>query len=218
LKWSILVLTQPTRTDFLRRLLAVLEPQVQRYPDVELKIRMCDYAMDLGTNRQVMIDECDSEYVNFVDDDDLVAPTYVERIYPLLDGVDKIGFMLAYFDNGVPKPPAYLSLRYQGWMDSETAYYRDISHATPTRRELVKQVRFAGGAGEDARWADGMRELGILKTEHFIEEILYYYLHRSKDAIELGGRRIPRICPVCQSTAVSCAGGMRNCNQCSHRW
>jgi hypothetical protein len=56
----------------------------------------------------------------------------------------------------------------------------------PMRRELALQVAMSGGFGEDFRWAAGIRNKGIIKTEHVVNEPLYYYLIREpkKDATD----------------------------------
>ena len=179
MKWSILILTQPSRKDFLVRLLAMLEPQVQKEQSVEIVIRMCDPALALGENRQKMIEGAAGEYVCFVDDDDLVAPDYVGKILPLLDGVDYIGFRLSLYSDGKPQLPTFHSLKYPKWFADLTGLYRDISHVNPIRRELALAVPMSGARGEDARWSDAMRAKAIVRTEHFIDEVMYHYYYRS---------------------------------------
>jgi glycosyltransferase involved in cell wall biosynthesis len=180
-RWSILILTQASRAGYLHKLLNVLVPQVRNLPEVDVEIRVFDNSMDLGANRQAMIDKCEAEYVSFVDDDDLVSENYVSMIYPfLLGGIDMVGFRVYMTFDGVPQKPVIHSLACGGWREDGAAYYRDISHLNPMRRELVKQVPLEGGFGEDARWAAKMRELGIVRTEHFIDQDLYHYLYRTK--------------------------------------
>lgn len=177
LRWSILCLTQPSRAEFLEKLLACLRPQLRS--GVGLCLRTFDPGLSIGENRQRMIEEAAGEYVGFVDDDDLVAEDYVERIFPLLDGVDYVGFQLQYYEDGRPWKPTFHSLRYGGWSDDESGYYRDISHLNPIRRELALLVRLDGARGEDKRWADAMRETGRVKTEHFVDAVLYHYYYRT---------------------------------------
>ncbi len=83
MKWSILILTQPSRASFLKRLLDCLEPQVAACEGAEIRFRTFDNSMKLGANRQAMIDEAEGEYISFVDDDDCVSTQYVRKIYPL---------------------------------------------------------------------------------------------------------------------------------------
>jgi len=227
--WSVLILTQPDRERFLARLLAVLKPQVEEYPDVEIITRFFDSRMDLGTNRQAMIEESSAEYCSQIDDDDLIPASYVSTIHPLLDGVDYIGFQLQYFADGVKQNPTYHSLRYKNWNADRNGAYRDISHVNPIRRELALLVPMSGGFGEDERWARALREKNVVKTEHYVNSIMYFYYFRSdKRAINPGPQATNRSqleapgvrvsCPSCGSVATGIAGGMRHCNMCAFRW
>jgi hypothetical protein len=241
MKFDILILTQPSRERYLARLLAVLKPQIETRPDVQVVTRIFSKSMDLGSNRQAMIDASDSEYSAFCDDDDLVDSHYVDKIYPLLDGVDYIGFRLQLYVDGSPQKPTVHSLRYKEWNADKDGFYRDISHLNPIRRELAIQCRMSGGPGEDDRWATAMRAKGIVKTEHFVDSVLYYYFFRTNkndnipaesrlpaahprpvqdpmagNFFPLGNRQ--KECPRCKSTATSIAGGMRICNQCNCQW
>ena len=228
MKWSILILTLPGRERFLARLQAVLRPQVEGHDDVEVLVRVSDPQLDLGTNRQRMIESSSAEYISQIDDDDLVAQNYVPKILPLLDR-DYVGFQLQMFIDGQKQKPTYHSLRYKEWNADADGFYRDISHVNPIRRELALAVPMAGGFGEDERWSNGMRQLGIVKTEHYVDEPMYFYYFRSNktDSVpvtpaphsgHLGvAQRSPK-CPECGSTATCLAGGMRHCNQCTARW
>lgn len=191
MKWSILILTQAPRVRFLARLMDMLRPQLygSKGAGIEVNIKEFDQRYSLGYNRQIMIDEASGEYVNFIDDDDLVATTYVDRISPLLhkdallaDGfsakVDYVGFQLQCYMDGVPFSRTYHSLKYRGWWNDEKGYYRDISHVNPMRRELALKAWMSGGHGEDSRWATDLRKLGIVRTEHYVDDIMYHYLVR----------------------------------------
>src|SRR6266699_2885570 len=179
IKWNILILSQPDRARFLARLLAVLKPQIEEHPDIEVITRMFDSSLDLGANRQAMLNVASGTYVCFVDDDDLIPASYISTIYPLLDGVDYIGFQLQYFADGVKQDPTYHSLRYKDWNADRNGAYRDISHVTPIRRELALLVPMSGGFGEDERWARALRKKNVVKTEHYVNSVMYYYYFRS---------------------------------------
>lgn len=239
MKWEILILTQPSRERLLQRLLAVLRPQVEELPDVQIVTRMFNRSMDLGSNRQMMIDASTAAYLNFLDDDDLVPFDYVSTIYPLLDGeVDYIGFQLQLYVNDEKQRPTFHSLRYDRWSSDDKGYYRDISHLNPIRRELAIQAKMSGGAGEDQRWCEELTKLGIVKTEHYVDRVMYYYLFRTnkndrearapiarvnpiQDAMAANfhavGHRRPE-CPRCGATCCGIASGMRICNQCGATW
>ena len=181
-KWTILTLTQDSRYEYLRRLEAFLNPQILSLPKraavVSWFISYFNPRLSLGENRQRLIEVSHAEYVCFVDDDDLVAPDYVSTILPLLDR-DYVGFKVQLYNDGVPDLPTYHSLVYDHWFQNEHGYYRHISHLNPIRRELALLVPMEGGVGEDHRWADRLYATGKVRTEHFIDRVMYHYYSRS---------------------------------------
>lgn len=178
-KWSIMVLTQTSRAKFLRRLLDVLDPQVEKFKDqVHVDVRMFDPSLSLGDNREVMRQDSMGEYLCFIDDDDLVPQDYVATILPLLDGIDYIGFPIKIFMDSVLERTAYHSLQYPGWTTKGGVHYRDISHLNPMRRDLALLCPMEGGVAEDFRWAYAMRQTGMVRHEHYIDRPMYDYLFR----------------------------------------
>lgn len=182
MKWSICIVTQPSRGKFLDRLMSALVPQLEEFSDVEVRKQMCRTDVQggvLGVNRQMMIEEAPGEYVCFVDDDDLVPENYVKAIRPLLDGVDQVGFQVQTYINGKPLGPTFHSLKYRGWYTTNEGHFRDHSHVNPIRRELAVQAKFEGHGNEDVTWVDRLRKLGIVKTEHYVPEVMYFYYARN---------------------------------------
>jgi hypothetical protein len=219
MKLEILCLTMPSRVDFLERLRQNIEPQLT--PDVRFTVKLHDPELSLGANRQRMREASDAEYISQVDDDDLVAPDYVSRILPLLDGVDQIGFRLQCSEDGVDLPgPTYHSLLCGGWFDKTyadgtKAWFRDHSPLNPIKRKLALAVPMYGGFAEDSRWAGELRALGIVKTEHYIEETMYFYLSRpgKKDGVQPGPVTAGK-CPSCGSASTVRVFGQIACNAC----
>jgi len=233
-KWSILVLTQPSRTVLLSRMMACLLPQVRKAPGAEIVIGFFNNSLCLGDQRQRMVKAAEGEYVSIVDDDDLVAPDFIDRILPLLDGVDQVGFRLQQFTDGVPNKPTLISLRYNGWYDDAQAEYRDIMQLCPLRRELALMAKHEGPPGEDARWAFALSKLGVVRTEHFVDAVMYVYYLRTgktdspgtigappwqvpKEAQAGPASSVSQVCPHCGSTCVVPSNGQAVCNQCQHQ-
>lgn len=219
MKLDILCLSMTSRAEFLERLRNNIEPQL--VSGVRFTVKLHDSGLSLGANRQKMREESDAEYVCFVDDDDRVADDYVARILPLLDGVDYIGFRVQAYEDGKPLPgPTYHSLLCGGWFDKTYGYgtkswHRDISHLNPIRRELALAVPMYGGFAEDSRWAGDLRALGIVKTEHYIEDVMYHYLSRTDktDGVQPGPVSAGA-CPACHSTSTVLVKGKMYCNAC----
>ena len=74
--WTIAILTVPGREKFLDRLMGVLEPQVEDAP-VEIITLKDNREKSIGEKRQMALDMCATEYISFIDDDDLVSSTTV---------------------------------------------------------------------------------------------------------------------------------------------
>lgn len=162
-----------------------LLPQIEGNPEVEVVERIFVKGMSRGANRVEMMKQSQAEYTCFVDDDDLVAEDYVSQIFPLLDGVDYIGFQVQLYyggpESGIKELPTFHSLRYPQWSSTNEGHYRDFSHLNPVKRILALQAADAmskGDGNEDVLWADAMRGIGAAKTEHYVDKIMYNYYCR----------------------------------------
>lgn len=223
--WDILLLTLPSRGHFLNRMIAGLEPQVQGHGQVHVVIETHDNPeKTLGEMRQAMREASRATYICFVDDDDLVAEDYVDRILPLLTE-DYVGFRLQAYEDGVALPgPTYHSLLCGGWFDrtfadGTRAWYRDISHLNPIRRELALAVPMYGGFAEDSRWAGELRRLAVVKRERFVDAPwpMYHYLSRTDktDGVRPGPTQgSAGVCAACKSLMTVIVSGQRFCNAC----
>jgi hypothetical protein len=181
MRWTIAILTIPQRSADLERLLSVLEPQIG---DRDIEIIISRQNWSIADKRQWCLDTAQGEYFNFIDDDDLVAEDYVDSIYPLLDGVDYVGFILQHYLDGIPSAPQYNSICIGEQFDG-SAYFTWPNHVNPIRTEIARQARFItpphsrDGRGEDWLWSQQVHP----KTEHFIKRPMYFYLdHPSQSA------------------------------------
>lgn len=208
-KFELLVLTMPTREEYLHRLIRLITQQrVFRDHSFQLRVRMCDPAYTLGENRDMLIRSSEADYVAFFDDDDEPDPQYLELVMPLLDGVDMVGFNVQCYIDGAPLPKVtHHALKFGGWYEDETGFYRDISHINPMRRELALLEPMEGGHGEDERWARRMRARNVLKTEHVIDKVLYHYYFRTR-------KNMGKPCPECGSASTVLVEQGTHCNGC----
>lgn len=183
--WQILILTKPSRKDFLKQLLSLLEPQIdvlglRKFDQVDILIHEDNWQeppfMGVGGKREVVKQKATGDYINWFDDDDLPAKDYISSVLPLLDGVDYIGWESEVYIDKRKQRRDFHTISVPGWWDEPDAYHRDISHLNPVRRDLAMQKSFSGPVGEDHRWADAMRPL--IKTEHYLDKIMYYYFSR----------------------------------------
>lgn len=192
--WQILVTTIPHRHDKLLSLLEYLDAQMQ--PGVSVLLCRDEHLDGYRPGLQALMDAATAEYVSALADDDSYSPNAISRIMAALEThPDYVGFRNRIIENGVPRPPVIHSLAYYGWngcVPSEGGYYRpwtqeqpftlDLMYVNPVRREYAQRVRFRGLAC-DTQWADDLRELGIVNTEVFIDDEIYYYNRNLSDYI-----------------------------------
>lgn len=185
-RWTILIATLSRRRAEFSRLLTGLLPQVDAVGgQVTVEALWNHGERPIAVLRQALLEHATAEYVSFVDDDDVVAPDYVARILPLLDGVDYVGFLV---DVPFAGRVACHSLRFDSWSDDPQGIYRDISHLNPVRRELAIQGKFTADAAalswaEDQVWAAQMRP--VLHSEHFVDNVMYHYLAEGRSRPEI---------------------------------
>lgn len=182
--WTILVPTLGERRPLFERLMAGLLPQLDPYAG---RVRVVGWHNDgspsLPKIRQRMVETAATEYVSFVDDDDLVSPDYVAEIVAALDSrPDYVGFQVQCYSDSVPIAVAYHSLEFRRWRNLRGRFERDISHINPIRTALARRADFSltrTGGAEDRAWADQLRRLRVLRRQVVVDRILYHYLFTS---------------------------------------
>jgi hypothetical protein len=183
--WTILIATLAERRDLLRRLLDTLLPQTEPYDGaVQVVAWWNNGTPSLYEIRQAMLQSVSTDYVCWVDDDDLVPDYYVDEIMQALaQGPDYVGFQVECFSNDRFLATAYHSLRHGGWRGAPPVLFRDLSHVNPIRTTLAKAgdfTRAAAGEPEDRVWVNQVR--GLPRTEVVIDKIMYHYLATDRSA------------------------------------
>jgi glycosyltransferase involved in cell wall biosynthesis len=206
--WQILIVTQPSRYEFLRQLNAALTRQIlalglRRSEQVELLTLMTAPGglFGVGDFREQLRHKATADYICFLDDDDWIAPNYVEKIlHELKKTPDYVGFEVLGFHDYTPTKRDFHMLSAGKWFETDFAFWRDISHINPIRRDLAMCVPMSGGFGEDHRWADEMRARKLLKDATYIDEVLYYYLYRSRKNDAMDAHHPARLALIEQTT------------------
>ena len=187
MKWEIMVLTQPKRAPWLAECLLRLLPQIA-WPDVMVRVQTHDENLPIGTNRQKMLEQSNGQYVNFVDDDDLVSQDYAVSIYPHLGSVDVVTFPMAIRTaHGLEKEYAVFEPLGLNEPPRDWGWCRDILHLSPLRRQIATAFPMEGGIKEDVRWATKIRNAKLIQTQAMLGHPLYTYYP--------GGSRTPRPAP-----------------------
>lgn len=192
--WQILIASVLARTDLLATLLQRLQPGLDRFDGhVQVLIDRDDCEREVGAKRSWLLGHAAADYVCFVDDDDRVAASYIDRIMDALeDRPDYVGFRVAYSVDGTLQKPVIHSLRYPRWSEDDHGYYRGVSHLNPIRRDAaLAGLPFLPGFGEDSDWAARVDASGLVQTEVFIDAPMYFYDFSTSGSLFRDGSRRP---------------------------
>jgi len=131
--------------------------------------------MSIGRKRQLLLENSTGDYVCFVDDDDLVASSYVKLILEAIKPKPCcVGFQGLLVRQGYPDTMFVHSLQCGRWYEENEVYFRTPNHLNPVKRELALKVGFIDAShGEDKRYSD--RLYPLLKNEVMINHPLYFY-------------------------------------------
>jgi glycosyltransferase involved in cell wall biosynthesis len=185
IKLSILICTIPGRENFIERLLDRLSTQLTE--EIEM-ISDGRKGISIGEKRNGLLQRAKGEYVSFIDDDDLVSHDYIKL---LLDGINKgvdcCSLKGIITEDGLSPLIFEHSLKYKIWrtvtdsQPGQVRYERPPNHLNCIMSSIAKQFKFPEkNHGEDHEWSNQIAQSGLIKTEHAIEETIYYYEYRSK--------------------------------------
>lgn len=182
MKLSILIPTCKKHSTFFVEI--YFELQYQRNGNQEIEIVVDGSDTDtIGTKRNHLLQRAKGEYVCFFDSDDFPRPTYIQRFMEGVEsGLDcaslKGLYCIDYEADGIFEH----SIKYKEWKTTtnEIKYERYPNHLNLIRASIAKQFKFPEtNHGEDHDWSTQIHKSGLLKTEFYIPEILYYYLKRT---------------------------------------
>lgn len=136
--------------------------------------------MSIGRKRQKMLQEAVTDYIVFVDDDDMVTHDYVEKVYNAIQsGPDVVG-LCGYMTTNRQNPEDWIiSIKYPEWKSDVDGfkYVRYPNHLAPVKREHALAAGFPDKThGEDYDYSMSLKNTGLLKNEVLIDEKLYHYI------------------------------------------
>lgn len=185
---SVGILTIPERKEEFNKTLWDIYNAVEQYEDkVEvISIYSSKGTPKIGAKRQEFLSKARGEYCVMIDDDDSIAPFYFHSIIPVLinDKPDCIGHLIDcefYVDGKISEyKTAIVSNQFTGLSQSnyhpQHDYAQGIYYKVPVKTELARKAGFENIAfGEDDKFSLALKK--HLKTEVFINEALYIYIH-----------------------------------------
>jgi hypothetical protein len=178
-KLAILIPTLTKRSHLLDRVVKELDKQ-RAGKDVILLINEDKGEKTTGQKRNELIETAVNlgvQYISFVDDDDMIGPTYIQRGLEVVEsGLDCGELWGNYYQKGKLIKPFHHSIIHKDWYEDRNNYYRMPNHLNFQRLEKVKDIKFPNQVfGEDGKQSYAMKDAGVLKTEYKITDILYHY-------------------------------------------
>src|SRR5262245_8029198 len=139
-KLSILVPSLSTRTEYLHRLLSLLNPQVSS--EIEILIDIDNGTRTIGDKRNALLKRATGRYVSFVDDDDRVSPDYVQQMMAGIEkGVDAVCIQGVFNQDGCDQG-IFIDKPFTTWsteiVDGVNIYHRGVQHLDAVRREIAQ--------------------------------------------------------------------------------
>lgn len=157
---------------------------IQKNELVEILIDKDNGEKSIGEKRNALLERATGEYVCFFDDDDIPSNDYIERVF---DGINKCvdccSLMgIIRIDNGSPEIFEH-SIKYKEWKTNSTGnikYERTINHLNVIKSSIAKQFKFKEiNHGEDRIWSEDIFKSGLIKSEHYINKVIYNYIYIS---------------------------------------
>lgn len=186
-KLAILICTLPDRQSFLLRLMEIL----LRQKTDEVVIFTDDRVnASIGEKRNHLLAKGVevARYVAFIDDDDIVSGDYVKQIMKGIEReADCCSLTGVITDDGTNPRKFEHSIIHRAYETvTDTTgyalikYLRYPNHLNAIKSEIAGRFQFPEiNHGEDTDWATQIFKSGLLKFEHWIEDIIYYYEYRS---------------------------------------
>lgn len=180
MKLSILTPHKKSYDPYLKRLRVVIDAQCNG--EIEWIIWEDEGEAPVGFKRNWLLNKARGEYVCFIDSDDIVSGDYIAKLMDgISKGVDCCSLTGEITDDGKNPRKFIHSIRYDRWFEKDGVYYRNPNHLNCIKASIAKQIPFPyKNVGEDHEWSTRLQKSGLVKTEHWIEGTIYYYLHRSK--------------------------------------
>lgn len=180
---SVLIPSVPSRVEsMLLPLMAKLSAQCDRRPGkVEVLVLIDNKTRSVGLKREALMQSSRGRFVAFVDDDDDVADSYIERIVDAAEAnpdADCIVFDQTCTLNDSPAVIVKHGIEFENTEIGLDGGTRKPWHVMAYRGVLARSCHFPDASyGEDWYWVDQAWQKIV--NQHRIEEVLHHYRFRS---------------------------------------
>lgn len=185
IKLSILIPSTHSRMDMTMNLTDILLDQIEQggYTDTVEVVTLWDKGeKSIGTKRNELIQMAQGEYVAFFDSDDTPSSNYINELMNGISlGVDCCSLKgVITWDGTNPKLFEH-SLKYKEYRENTIGampitYERMPNHLNCIKKSLIFDIKFPEiSHGEDTNWSYQVFNAGVLKTEYYIDSVIYHY-------------------------------------------
>lgn len=182
IKLSILIPTIESRREMLLDLVDKLLDQADELgvtDQIEIIPLEGNENKSVGAKRNALLEMAGGDYVAFFDDDDEPSEVYIRRIFEGI-AMDKDCISLKGVITFNGENPAIFehSIKYCAYKETknDVKYERYPNHLNAIRASIAKQFRFPDiDFGEDTDWATQLFKSGKIKSEHYVDDVLYHY-------------------------------------------
>lgn len=131
----------------------------------------------IGEKRNNLIERSKGKYITFIDDDDLISSNYFIHLSNAISkGVDVCQIVGKYYKNNEFISDFVHSIKYNYYGEENNVLVRPPNHLNMIKKELINDIKFENKFyNEDTEWALKISNLGILKTEYEVNEVMYFY-------------------------------------------
>ena len=179
MKLELLICSIEKRDYFLNRLINILKPEMRS--STHYQVYIDNGTMSIGRKRNLLLQQSPADYVAFIDDDDRVSDNYIPLLMEGIEkGVDCCSLRGIITDDGNNPQVFEHSIKYNSYKTNpegyEVRYERFPNHLNCIKASIAKQFIFPEkNHGEDTDWAMQLYKSGLIKTEHYIPEVIYFY-------------------------------------------
>lgn len=180
---SLLIPTIKRHEKFLYDLLSELSYQKIPYAgSIEILIDRSEFD-SIGEKRNRLLEKAQGKYIAFFDADDTPSENYIELLMEGINkDVDSCSLKGMYYVDGNFDGIFEHSIKYNKWetVQGEVKYLRTHNHLNCVRASIAKQIKFPEkNFGEDSDWSGELYKSGLIKTEHYIPQVIYHYKYVS---------------------------------------
>src|SRR6478736_1850387 len=180
---SILICTIPSRKHFLVRLKTILVEQVIPWFDCVEILTDGREGISIGEKRNALLQRAKGEWVCQIDDDDRVSNHYIANLMIGIEGNYDCCSLTGQITENSKNPKKFVhSIRYDKYEEVNNVYLRFPNHLNCIRASIAKQFKFPEtNHGEDTDWATQIFKSGLIKTEYWIDDVIYFYEYISPE-------------------------------------